>query len=751
VLEAKIAARLEGEPQAAVIRGRLLELLGVADGVGVKEGSFWAVRRLLETMSRKQPLIVVFDDLTPAHATTLDLIEDLAEWARDAPILLLCLARPELCDKRPILAGGRWNATTLRMRTLSSSESARLVENLLGGPVGSATLRDRLLELTDGNPLFLEELLNRLIEDEALRIENGHWVGEIPATMSEATMQAVLESRIDALAPELRAVLQDAAIEGKVFHQSAVEALSAPSQRDQVDAFLRALMREDLIRPDHPDEVMDEIAFRFRHGLIREVVYERLPMATRATQHERFADWLELVAGDRSVEFEEVIGSHLAQAFRYRRDLEPLTSELRALAQRAGIWLTDSGQRALGRGDGPAAAQLLRRAVALHEDGGGRPRDLLLHLGIALVEAGAYEEAHGTLTDALRDANALADPILIARLEIELSSEVAVVDPAVGVDEMYTVARRAKVTFDRRHDDAGIARALYHEGQVHWTRCRCGEMEHVLEQALEHANAAGDRRQRSQILGWLGRAIVIGPHDVTTGITRCREIADSADDDVTLMAVTRIMLGMLEAMRGEFDAARSLYLAGRRPLDELGLSVIAARLRMYGGIIELIAGRPDAAEAELRGSYVVLERIGERRTLTTIAALLARACLAQGKLAEASDLTRASEDFASRDDVVSRVIWLGTRSAIRAQQGDGNRAEALAREAVELASRTDFLVLHGDALADLARVEGVLQRPEDADDALTAAASLYRQKGSEASIRKLERIQRSVPVPSGRG
>ena len=172
----RIAAAFRGDDVAAVAAARVAELVGLADTVVAPEEGFWAVRRLLETLAQQEPLVVVFDDLNWAEPTLLDLVEHIAEWSRDAPILLVAMARPDLLDSRRAWGGGKRNATTIYLEPLSAVESQQLLEGLLGGGVVASDVATRIQEAAEGNPLFVEEMVSILIDGEYLRPENGSWV-----------------------------------------------------------------------------------------------------------------------------------------------------------------------------------------------------------------------------------------------------------------------------------------------------------------------------------------------------------------------------------------------------------------------------------------------------------------------------------------------------------------------------------------------------------------------------------------------
>src|SRR6266540_2421000 len=299
---------------AGVGESRLVEeFLGSLEGATVArgrclsygEGIAWAFRKLLEARAAKRSVVVVFEDVHWGEPTFLDLVEHVADLSRDAPILLLCIARPELLDSRSAWGGGKLNATNVLLEPLGPEESAELIESLAGAIPDD--LRQRILEAAGGNPLFVEEML-------AIVPEHGGDVVVPP------TIQALLAARLEQLDPADRGVLERGSVEGQVFHRGAVAAL-APEEA-QVDGRLITLVRKDLVRPE-PPLLPDDDAYRFRHLLIRDTAYEALPKAVRARLHERFAVWLEVHGADL-VELDEILGYHLEQAYRYRLELGPL-------------------------------------------------------------------------------------------------------------------------------------------------------------------------------------------------------------------------------------------------------------------------------------------------------------------------------------------------------------------------------------------------------------------------------------------
>ena len=359
------------EPDHAVSETLRSLLDGTATAAPADEIA-WAFRKLIEAAARERPLVVVFDDLQWGEETFLDLIEHVADLTRDAPILLLCMARPDLLDRRPTWAGGKLNATNVLLEPLSATETHELIAQLTAALPGD-TFR-QVVEAAEGNPLFVEEMV-------ALARESGAGHVSVPPTI-----QALLAARLDQLDDGERAVLECGAIEGRTFHLGAVQAL-APDHHDVVKR-LTSLVRKELIRPDTSRVPTDE-AFRFRHLLIRDAAYDALPKSTRADLHERFARWLEEHASGVA-ELDEILGYHLEQACRYRRELGQQSDE--ELASRARRHLITAGRRAYARADFGAAVALFERASALLSPGA---LDVALSVDLinALTENGRSDDA----------------------------------------------------------------------------------------------------------------------------------------------------------------------------------------------------------------------------------------------------------------------------------------------------------------------------------------------------------------------
>ncbi|MEO8423414.1 MAG: adenylate/guanylate cyclase domain-containing protein, partial [Actinomycetota bacterium] len=432
-------------------------LVGLSETQAPVEESFWALRRFLETLATRQPLLLLLDDLQWAESTFLDLVEHVAEWSRDAPILVLAQARPELRDDRPGWGGGVANATSILLEPLSEAETVVLVADLIGDPGAAAEVSERVSEAAEGNPLFVEEMVAMLIDDGYL-VRGGHrWIatGDLSEVKVPPTVQALIAARLDRLDPVEHAVLERAAIIGKVFEASSIRSLANEELSGRVDEGLRALLRKDLIRPDRGD-LDDEDAYRFRHLLVRDAVYDAMPKALRAELHKAFADWLEREAGSAR-ELDEFVGYHLERSYRYLEELGPVDDAGSAIAARAGAHLLVAGERAFGRGDLTAAERLLGRAMALLPDDDPGALSAAPSLAQAMYYGGQLERAMEYLDRAsVRAADAGAGTI-VARVAIWRALLRSHLDPDFGMRPALTEVERHVASLEAAGDELGVA------------------------------------------------------------------------------------------------------------------------------------------------------------------------------------------------------------------------------------------------------------------------------------------------------
>jgi class 3 adenylate cyclase/tetratricopeptide (TPR) repeat protein len=691
----------------------ILGVLGESDAVGSTDEIAWAVRKLLEAAADDRPLVVAIDDVHWAEPALLDLVEHIAVLSRDASMLLLCTARPELLDRRPAWAGGNLNATTVLLEPLAAPETDRLIDNLAGAEMDTE-LRARISEAAEGNPLFVEEMIALLEESPADEV------------VVPPTIQALLAARLDQLDAAERGVLECGSVEGRIFHRGAVHAL-APNER-QLTARLTALVSKDLVRPD-PTQIAGDDAFRFRHILIRDAAYEALPKAIRAELHESLAGWLE-EHGRGLVELDEILGYHLEQAHRYHGELGPLTDEAGALGARAATHLALAGGKAHARGDAPAAVNLFTRAAAATPTGARSRLELLTELGQALFEVGDFTSAEAALKEAVETAEAAGDLALAARARVSLLGLDFSIDPALDIDRLQREAERAIEQLDQAGDELGLARAWILMCDVNNGRCRGAEAHECAKKAVRYARSCGALREEGVSLFWQASAGAHGPLPADEGRRQCEQILAESRGRLLVEAAGRAGIAFADAMQGRIQDARGQISASRSILNELGQRLNYGVTSIDEGEIELLAGDAEAAERVMREGFELLESIGETGFLSTLAAQLAAALYMQKRYEEAERFSEVSEQNASPEDLASQASWRSARAAVVAQRGEAERAEGLARDAVDIARGTDHLNLHAESLLALADVLAIGGRPAQAIPVIEEARVLFDRKGN---------------------
>ena len=677
----EVIKQLDAAPSDSAAAAAIRSLLGEGDPGTSAEEIGWAFRKLLEEQA---PLVVVFDDIQWGEESFLDLIEHVALLSSGSPLLLLCMARPELLDSRPT-----W-PVTMRLEPLGSSDSADLI-----GTEVPEQLRARIAAAAAGNPLFIGEML-------AMTQEAGDEI-EVPASL-----KALLAARLDQLDPAERRVLECGALEGEVFHRGAVKALT-PAET-HVTPRLAALVRRDLIRPDHA-QLSGEDGFRFRHLLIRDSAYDGLPKSTRAELHERFAAWL--AQRGELVELDEILGYHLEQAARYKVELGQPDP---GLAIHAAEYLAAAGHNAAWRGDDRAAAHLLERALELT-----RPArlDVMLEVDLATTfadrdpaRAAALANAAAERADATRDRTGS----LLARVAATHLRFLVETDPAI--EELELLAQKALPLLERTENYAGLAYVWSVLGSgVENFLGRHEKWAHAAEQALNYSRLAG---RRNTELFSLPEALILGPRPADEVLVTLDGLLPENPHPWLLLCRSWLL-----TMLGRFDEANTIVRESGNRIHELTGD---ARGDVMLGLIAVTAGRHEDAVAHLGRYCDFLRATGQQGYLVTFAPLMGRSLCALGRYDEAQPLARFGCEVAGERDWASQTLWRQAQALIEAARGRHEEAESLAREAVAISDRTDGLNMQAAALCDLAEVLNAAGKSSDAETVLTQALERYERK-----------------------
>ena len=742
----RLQALVGDTPQASVVAKRVASAIGlVTDETAIAESQemFWAIRRLFEGMARARPLVAVFDDVQWGTPTFLDLLEHITDWSREAPILLLAIARPELLEARPTWGGGKLNATTLLLEPLDDAAVNQILANLVGSRPLPGDLARKIEGAAEGNPFFVEELLAMLVDDGVLeRDGDAYRVTRTPNEIAvPPTIELLLAARLDHLPADERATLGRASVVGKRFGAAEVAQLSPELERETSLMRLMALVRKELVRLDEQagpdlDSLDEEMRFRFRHQLVRDAAYEALPKHERAHLHEVFAEWMESALPNRLEELHEVIGYHLEQACLYLRSIGGATGAADALAQRAVEHLAAGAEKARGTGDIGAVKRLLERAVSLMPVGDPRRLRLLPRLAEARTNIGQLEDAQASVDEVLRsdaDPATRAEALELVELQFERGRSATDVTPMV--EEALRIRRELG-------DPDGIARALFARAGVEWFRGHLDAAARTLEEALKLARASGDLILEGQIrqhmLPTLGLSRHGGRRDLLAG---GRELVEFARAHGNLMMELEGLRGMAfaQAHASDRDGALALILQIRQRAQDLGLSTSMSSPSEKAVIAEWF-GDTEVAIKEYWERARQYQEVGERGYLSGIAATLARLLLDVERLDEARDALLLAEESAAPDDVAAQVEIHADQARIRARERDLAGAEQLARQAVAEADSTDYIILFMVARLALADVLRLAGKKGEALRYVNEAAEAEDRRGNLAYAATVRRV-----------
>jgi class 3 adenylate cyclase/tetratricopeptide (TPR) repeat protein len=672
------------------------DLLALASGVleaveadRTQQEIAWAAREWAETLAAAQPLVLAFEDIHWAEEPLLSLVEHLATWVRDAPLLILCLARPELLEVYPSWGGGRVRATAIELGALAREDAEELVDTLLAEASISPDARDDVLDKAEGNPLFVEETVRMLAEGADGR-------RPIPDTV-----QALIAARIDGLPRTAKTLLQRAAVIGRVFWRGALEHVS--SDIDDLDDVLDDLLMRDLLLRESRSSITGEQAFRFKHILIREIAYTGLTKSARAELHAAFADWLH---GRGVEELVEIRAYHLDHAATLLSELDG--SAPPELVKQAASALEAAGRRALAREANRSGRKLLLRAVELEPTlerrfqagrAAWRLNDLpAVSLEMERVRVDAHEAGdlrlEGRALIALGEVTAFRDADNARSREL-IEQGLALLEPDDYIGRFD--ALRQLSTLSRWVGDTSGATTF-------------------AEQAFDAARDSG----RKDLMSWAANGLA-GSYLSRFELERAEELATEArglaeeSGGIVARGQALHVLANVTDLRGEVDEAIALYEQAIALFAEAGAVLDQARSLNHLAEAIMSKGEDERAERLLHEAVRMLKPLGDRGYLCESQRLLAEILVRQGKIDEAERYALEAMQTVGPHDVTSLATTRMALGLVRAAQGKDDEAETLLREAVAVASDpTPGWICGGVTrrLVDFLRARG---RSEEAD------------------------------------
>jgi class 3 adenylate cyclase/tetratricopeptide (TPR) repeat protein len=704
-VERKLTAAVEGvaaDPREAEwMAARLRSLVGLhSDRDDSQSESFSAWRRFLEGLAERHPLVLVFEDLHWADEGLLDFVDDLVDWARGAPLFVLCTARPELLERRPGWGGGKTNAATISLPPLADDESARLFASLLEQPLLEADTQAVLLSRAAGNPLYAEQYARMLSER-----------GDAEDLPLPETVQGIIAARLDGLSETEKTLLQDAAVVGKVFWHGAVATIGGIEPRAAEDA-LRGLERKELVERARRSSVQDEIEYAFAHLLVRDVAYGQIPRMVRGDKHRAAAAWIERLG--RSEDQAEMLAHHYSSALEY---LRAAGQDVGALAEPTRVALANAGDRAAGLHAWPAAAGFYEDALDLCPEGDPAAPYLRFRLGQARVnDTGAGIELLEESVDGLAAGG-----------DVEAAAEAAVATARaywargdVERHERY-LDRTLELVADCADSPARV-RAMAARAAKHMYDGELEESIAAIGEAMPDAKRLGLGEVRVRLLELRGFCRVRtgdegGFDDFAASIALALEIHafDQLHSSYNNLFSAQLCLGDIVAAKETFPLMEEN--ARKHPTDyrRRWIQVAKAELLMIDG--DWISARPiverSIAEAEETPHYSGASALMVR----------ARMQLAAGDLDGASGDTEAALELAQQSGDGQLVApALVRRSAVLLELGRRGEAGALAAEALEYGARLSR-VLNDVPVVDAAWVMLDLGLEEDYRACLQAATT----------------------------
>jgi class 3 adenylate cyclase len=729
------SARLSGVDHAEEIASGLDAMLGRSTLAGSAQMA-WAFRRLLESLARDRPVVVVVDDVQWAEPPLLDLLDHVTDLSRDAPILIVCMARPEFLQTRPGWGAGRRHVTTTVLAPLSETDSVELAEGLLGRGLDPQLLQ-RITAAAEGIPLYVEELVASLADQGRLEVDDaGHWraIGDLGDITVPPTVQALLAARLDRLPAEQRHVVAAAAVIGQTFYPDAVTSWTGDDAAGTSVA-ISGLVRADLVRPVESD-VPGHDAYAFAHLLVRDAAYDAMPKARRADAHLAFAGWLEGTSARRVSP--ELVASHLERCCAYRAELGAPDTEL---AESTARRLLSCAERARVLGDASGALDLLLSAAALV------PVESSTGIAVTLARAevanatGAFVTAAELADQAERSASAarLEGDAWRARL---LGRWIAhQTDPAYDLAASIAFTDRAIDALTALGDDSGLAQAYELRCHQHSTAGKVDACGAVGRLGLSAAARTQNVDLVARLMARRMHPFVLSCGTLPDEERAVAEVAAEFGDEPSLAVHVERYRVVLGSHQGWVDRAVS-YARSRSALAlEQGNVMQAFHLHDVASNTLFDAGAcADAAES-FRHAIGLLERIGETAFRSTQHAELSMALARIGHDEEAWSALATSRRLGQEGDAINPILYSVVEGLLLARRGQDAESEQHFEEGLRLLRDTDFAMCTRDLWLARSDARQVL---DDAEGALTCALEALRVAEHQGFVPALRAVRARV-------
>ncbi|MGZ4151064.1 MAG: ATP-binding protein [Actinomycetota bacterium] len=693
-------------------------LVGAGEARSSREDLFDAWRRFLERLAARYPLVVVLDDIHWADDGLLDFVEHVADWAQ-GPITIVTTARPELLEARRTWGGGKRNAASIYLDPLSRDEGAAMIEDLLSADVPEK-LKRAILDRSEGNPLYVEEIVRKLIDDGVLRAtEATKW--EVARPVAEIVLprsvQALIAARLDGLPDDEKSVLQDAAVVGRVFWIGAVAELTGRPAAEVREALGRLRVKE-IVVPHEPSSFSEELEFAFRHNLIRDGAYDSLPKTLRADKHAGVASWAQTRAGDRAEELAELVATHLLEALRYLGELgEASTDQFRRDAFR---WARAAGERTASMWQSSEATRWFRAAEQLADSTDIPPEDRI-----------ALERSH---VAAAWGTESLEENVRVARRALDVYAEVGdtvgqgwarahAVMPLFMLarhDDAEREARTAVATLEPLGESEELAEALHFLGWFLWRRGRAAEAEPILRRTVEMAGHVDAPLVYAQATGTLGVSLLqLGrPAESMPLMEAAYRLAKEVGDFSTLMRASNNLPSTLADYASDYVRARAVLEealeVARRAGARSHMGWLAGSL---GDMAFRLGDLPKSEELQREAVDLAIE-VGDAPLHGMRLSALSQTVLFRGRVDEADEIHRTAVPILDENPEPQSQIFIPVVEGYLAlARGDASGAADEFHRLLEPPLDTNVTIMP-EVVAELARALVRAGRRDEAAQAL---------------------------------
>ncbi len=729
------------ERRAATI-GRLLGIeapvdLSQTDGDDpqrMRENFFSAVRSVLEAMARRRPVILVLEDIHWADHGMLDLVEYLAQWVR-GPLMMLCLARDELLERRSGWGGGRHDATSILLEPLTVNETVKLVEGLLPAGTSEDGAVKAIAERAGGNPFFAEEMARRIADESS----GGGGMAQLPDTV-----QSLLAARLDSLEPLERRLVQHAAVVGRTFWEGAL-AIAVPDDRRLRQA-LRDLQEKDIIVPDETMRIAGEREYAFKHVLIRDVAYGMLPKSVRWRKHYEVGQFIEDRAGERTDEVVPLLAEHYGRAATLGAETGLDHGEIEPVHNKALHFLEAAGDAAAALYSNPEAYdhyEAVRRIECQHDPAAmarviEKQGDVAFRMGRVGAAVELWEECleyHRRQEDLTRVAdlhrkigaglwhmgerklaieryqkgiNLLKDGPPCLEL-VHLYEEAASLYMHAGDNMLAIYASEKALRLAEKLQETRVAsRAHGIFGRVFGRIGDTAKARENLERSVELARDSDDGETIRALLT-LGHHLEVSEADYAGASQAYGEALALAQQigDLPAQVELQSSIAQVASYRADWDAVEGAAEASADLAEREGLVGKLCYPCVLRGVLAWREGRWDDAERWCRRAHELAEQVGWSEVAFAALYWLGRTLRDRGDHAAAvGELDRAL-DVCERAGLIAQSIEAMSARAITLKiSGKGEQAREAAEEAGHLAERLHYPVGQAAALEALATTAG---------------------------------------------